>query len=298
MRFRDSALLLSLVPSANVKYKLDGPPSKVRVQEPWEKAFVLLQSSIGGLNLDDFSLRKEMNSTVEYASRMLSAIEEYSLRGSKNGQVAVQALRLRRSLSTSLWNARDGALNQIMGIGPKTTASLKMNGIISFEDALASEASAIERAAQRPPPFGKNLRSVATKILQGALKLSATLEYAAGSTTPCTIVCRLDTLDDVPRCDRGSCSTAPAVTYTLISYTEKPGGLLLHKRDISKAQIFKADTPPTFSEIFVVLIATLNGLDGKPIINFVQAGHCPRNKVETNSVYTFASHRNRKGPGT
>mmetsp|Transcript_19696 Transcript_19696/g.40991 ORF Transcript_19696/g.40991 Transcript_19696/m.40991 type:complete len:101 (+) Transcript_19696:361-663(+) len=31
----------------DIKYKLEGPPSKVRVQQPWEKSFVLLQVSIG-----------------------------------------------------------------------------------------------------------------------------------------------------------------------------------------------------------------------------------------------------------
>ena len=43
-----------------IKYKLDGPPSKVRIQTPAQKTFVLLQSAIGQHYLDDYTLRQEM----------------------------------------------------------------------------------------------------------------------------------------------------------------------------------------------------------------------------------------------
>jgi replicative superfamily II helicase len=65
----------------DIKYKLDGPPSKVRVQTPFQKAFVLLQAAIGQVYFEDYTLRQEMNSMIEYASRMLTALEQYSARG-------------------------------------------------------------------------------------------------------------------------------------------------------------------------------------------------------------------------
>ena len=61
----------------SLKYKLDGPPSKVTVQEPWEKSFVLLQASIGQIHFEDYALRQEMAAMADYASRMLLALEEY-----------------------------------------------------------------------------------------------------------------------------------------------------------------------------------------------------------------------------
>lgn len=83
-----------------IRFKLDGPPSKVRIQSPAEKAFVLLQAAIGQHCLEDFTLRQEMSYMVQYATRMLSAMEEYCIDGSRNGHVALQSLRLRRSLAT------------------------------------------------------------------------------------------------------------------------------------------------------------------------------------------------------
>lgn len=235
------------------------------MQDPTQKAFVLLQASIGQIFLEDYTLRQEMNSMVEYASRMLSAIEEYSLQGSKHGHVALQSLRLRRSLATSLWGRNDGVLNQLLGIGTKTTAILKLHGITTFEDVIASNDEMIEKAAHRTPPFGSNLRTVVSKILRGTFKLAAHLEYAAGSTTPCSLVCRLEPRNDIPRLYDGSSTTssAPTVTYTLIAYTNKPGGCLFYKRDISSPETFKIDTPPKFGKITAVLLASLVGLDGK-----------------------------------
>ena len=95
---------------------------------------------------------------IEYATRMLSAAEEYSIDGSKHGQVALQSSLLRRSLATSLWGAGDGVLNQLRGIGHKTTAKLRFHGILSFADVLTTSSEIMERAAGRDPPFGNEVR--------------------------------------------------------------------------------------------------------------------------------------------
>eukprot|EP00957_Ditylum_brightwellii_P081451 6196001-Ditylum_brightwellii.AAC.1 len=85
-----------------------------------------------------------MNQAVDYATRMLQAVEDYSVEGSKHGQVALESLLLRRSLATSLWSAKDGVLNQLRGVGHKTTAKLKMNKIITFADVLEHPSCDIE----------------------------------------------------------------------------------------------------------------------------------------------------------
>ena len=95
------------------KHKYDGPQSKIRIQKSCQKAFVLLQAAISQCYIDDFTLRQEMTFTVDYASRMLMAAEDYSLEGSKHGKVALECLLLRRCLATSLWGSQDGVLNQV-----------------------------------------------------------------------------------------------------------------------------------------------------------------------------------------
>ena len=98
-----------------IKYPLDIPPSKIRIQTPHQKVFVLLQAAIGQHYLEDYTLRQEMSFMVDDATRILSALEDYSVLGSKHGQVAMESLMLRRSLSTSLWGTKDGVLNQLRG---------------------------------------------------------------------------------------------------------------------------------------------------------------------------------------
>lgn len=248
--------------SKALKYKLEGPPSKARVQTPEQKAFVLLQASIGKLHLEDYALRQEMQSMVEYASRMLSAIEEYSAKGSKHGQVATQSLRLRRSFATSLWCGKDGALHQLKGLGAKSIANLKFHGITTFDDIMNATTDLLEKVAQRPEPFGRNLQDVVGKILGSSLKLTAALRYAAGSTTPKSVICELKpkfVRQDIspPRPSQDS-----TVTYNVLAYTDLPGGCLFYRSDVTGVQTIEFDAPPKFGKITVVMVASLVGLDG------------------------------------
>jgi ATP-dependent DNA helicase HFM1/MER3 len=252
-----------------IKYKLDGAPSKVRVQKPPEKALVLLQAGIGQIYLEDYALRKEMSAMVDYSSRMLVAVEEYSVRGSMFGQVAVQSLKLRRSLATSLWTASNGALNQLMGVGQKTTTSLKFNGITTFEDVIASTEEVIEKAAQRAAPFGAKLRSAVSEILRSTLKVSGEIVFTPGSIIPKAIICCLETNKDAPSLHGGSevrSHGTPAVTYTLIVSTDRPGGCLIYQKNISSPGTYKVASPATFGKITMQLVASMVGLDGTYIV--------------------------------
>mmetsp|Transcript_35994 Transcript_35994/g.107608 ORF Transcript_35994/g.107608 Transcript_35994/m.107608 type:complete len:208 (+) Transcript_35994:814-1437(+) len=155
-----------------IKYKLEGAaPSKIRVQTPDQKAFVVLQCAIGQHHLNDNTLRQEMSFMVDFATRMLSAAEDYSVDGSRNGAVALESLLLRRNLVTSLWSESDGVLNQLRGVGHKTTAMLTMNKIRTFADVLSQPSHTIEQACCRSQPFGQELKAVVKKILQNTLSL-------------------------------------------------------------------------------------------------------------------------------
>jgi hypothetical protein len=198
---------------------------------------------------------------VDYASRMLSGFEDFSVQGSRNGRVAFHSLLLRRSLATGLWNQHDGVLNQIMGVGPKTTASLKLHGISSFTDVINATDEKIETAAQRAPPFGSTLRRAVTKILQGRMKLTASIEYVPGSRTPYCLNCRVESSSEC--LESAAQGASPSVSYTLVAFTDRPGGCLLFQRNVSSEKLLKVHTPPEFGTITVALIASIVGLDGK-----------------------------------
>jgi len=250
-----------------IKYKLPGPPSKVRIQTPTEKAFVLLQCSIGQHFIEDYTLRQEMSAMVDYATRMLVATESYSVKHTKHGKLALACLLMRRSLATSLWGTGDGVLNQVKGIGQKTTAKLRMNKINSFADVLSNSSQFIEETSGRSQPFGQELRSAVTRILQNSVTLSAYVESSESSNASANIVCKLERNANV----KGVVGVAGSeqksdesiVKYTLFVYTDRPGGILLFKKDVAGSSEHRLACPAKYGRLYIRLVASLIGLDEK-----------------------------------
>lgn len=178
--------------SALIRFKLDGPLSKVRIQSPSQKAFVLLQAYIGQFEFQSYTLGQEMTNLADTAQRLLLAAQDYSIQGSKNGHIALLCFKLRRSLHFCLWGESSGVLNQITDpkVGQRSTMNLKFGGITSFEHVTLSTEDAIEKAAGRGKPFGQKLKSAVSMIQKEKMKISADIEYtrsnlAAGVT--CTV---------------------------------------------------------------------------------------------------------------
>ena len=244
-------------------YKLDGPLSKARVQEPWQKSFILLQAYIEDFEFEGFdsATRQEITSMVNCAMRMLSAMEELSLKGSMNGNVLVQCLKIRRSLSVHLWSTKDGILRQIKGVGKALAFSLSMHGISTFEDVLDHTEAQLEKAAKRAQPFGSDLRKASASIIQSRLVMSASVEKGQTSTSPHILTCSLTIKSDLFG-HTDLIDKAPSISYTLVVYTEKEGGLHLAKQNIVGPEAFKCILPAAFAPLHVQLIASIVGLDG------------------------------------
>lgn len=241
----------------SIKFKFEGPPSKVRVQEPHQKAFVLLQAAIGQDFLDDYTLRQEMSSIVEYSTRMLAATEEYSVYGSKHGIVALNSLCLRRSLAVSLWGVRDGVLNQLRGVGQESTAKLRFNNIVSFHDVINTSEEALEKAAGRSAPFGKKLRQAVAGILSNSLKLAIKTDESENKKY---IVCQLSH-HPKPGNETNDESQHVAVKYTLLAYTDRPHGCLFFEQNVESPGEHRFRCPEKFGIIKIHLISSLVGLD-------------------------------------
>lgn len=239
-----------------IKYKLDGPPSKVRIQEPHQKAFVLLQAAIGQHYFDDFTLRQEMSANVELSTRMLAAAEDYSVYGSKNGHIALQSLKLRRSLAVSLWGSGDGVMNQLRGVGQEATGRLRFNNISSFHDVLNAQQDVIEKAAGRTAPFGSELRKAVYAILRNSLKLTAQVSEEQW------VTCQLSRNDKIPN-DAFSDGENQSVTvkYTLLAFTDQPNGCLFFQSNVDEPGEFRFRCPEAFRELSVHLVSSLVGLD-------------------------------------
>jgi ATP-dependent DNA helicase HFM1/MER3 len=250
-----------------IKYKLKGPASKTKIQTPSQKAFVLLQAAVGQHYFDESTLRQEMSTMVEFSCRILAAAEEYSFLGSKHGRVALQCLKLRRALATSLWSENDGILNQLRGVGQSTAGCLRLHGITHFRDVLRSSEEELETKGRRLPPFGTQLRAAVLKILLSTLILTASHERSIDASVPSTIVCSLKRNDSMPNHDPLSVTVTDkktsAITYTLLAFTDRPGGCLFFQSNITSPREITFRCPEKFGRISIHLVASLVGLDGK-----------------------------------
>ena len=263
---RNEKKTLNLMHKDHIRYQcVDKGLSRFRIQRQWEKAFVLLQMSIGRIEVqDNFTLRNEAFGMVEFASRMLAASEEYAVRATKNGRVAVQSLRLRRSLETRLWNeSSGGVLGQFSSLDDRTLKSLMFNGICSFQNVLSCTEQRLEHAARRAPPFGSNLIKAVQGIVANSMKINAKVVFAEGTRTPELVLC--DLVRNPSAVADPSSEDNPDVNYTVIAYTDRPNGCLLYKRNVSTPQTINFRCPPTFGKITIHLIASIIGLDGKAI---------------------------------
>lgn len=198
-----------------------------------------------------------MSLTVEFASRMLLAAEDYYKEESKHGQVIFKCMVMRRCLATSLWSSNDGVLNQIVGVGHMTTAKLLANGIKTFDDVISVSGSDIEEACGRDPPFGQELRVAASKLLARRLQVKTNLK-PQDKMQRSVLTCDISFRDDTPITDTAS---ADFVKYSLVVYADCPGGLITFEPDIVRPGIYRMDCPSDCCRLRVRLISNIVGLD-------------------------------------
>lgn len=199
---------------ACILYKFDGPASKVRIQKPWEKTFLLFQAYIGQYKFDNLTLSQQMTANANNVQRILLAAQEYSVKASRHGHVALQCLKLRRCFHFSMWKEECGVLNQIDGVGHMVTSKLRLAGITTFEHVLDAPEEKLEEYSGRLKPFGKQIKSIVCRILQAKLKLSAGITFTKGTNIATDVSCVLTLADPSTAVISGSKKVD--VSYTLV----------------------------------------------------------------------------------
>ena len=214
--------------------------SKIRIQTPAEKVFVMLQAAVGQHYFSDVQLRQQMSNMIDDASQILSAVEQYAKEGSGHGQVATQGMLFRRSLYSSLWTENDGVLNQIGGVTQEMAAKLKDCGISTFADAVSSSSEDIARACNVTTTFADSLRAAASTILQRTLKLSAFSKDNddGGLELHVKLERRVAGLSEE--------SSNRVVSYSLLIFTDRAGGLLHYSEEITNEREWRVQCPETF----------------------------------------------------
>lgn len=199
-----------------IRFKLDGQPSKIRIQQPWEKTFVLLQAFIGKHSFDNnFGLAQQMTAAGSNALRLLSAAQEYCTKGSRHGYVALMCLKLRRSLHFSLWEKESPIFNQLDKIGYEVALCLQRARINTFRDILGYSEQELERLTKQHVQLWTEIKAVVLALERSRLKLSASVTFTRGSNMAADVCCDLTLAD--PATAALSNPSKNGVQYTLVS---------------------------------------------------------------------------------
>ncbi|CAM9375008.1 unnamed protein product [Ectocarpus sp. 4 AP-2014] len=150
------------------------PPKKEVVRTPADKALVLLQAALGGLHLDDWTLRGEQTAMLDTSARLLGCCaESLAVAGRGGGLGCAVSLRLMRSVRLRLWmDAERGQLKQLPGVGDTMSGRLEASGIITLTDLGCSTSVKVDAITGRKHPFGNGIRHAALQRLSRALTAS------------------------------------------------------------------------------------------------------------------------------
>ena len=161
-------------------------------------------------------------------------------------------------MATSLWGSKDGVLNQIKGVGARTTEMLLKSNVISFEDVCAKSSNEIEQLTNRKQPFGQELRASVAKILRNYLIIRAHIERDEPSGSS-FVVCKVERNYPV---DSNSSYDQNICWYTLAVYSDQSNGsILMFRENLSNEGEHRISSPNVFGKIHVHLISSLVGLD-------------------------------------
>ena len=225
--------------------------------------------------LVDFSLRSQMRDMVDGAFGVLAAVEEMAKEGSKNGQVALQGILLRRSLYSSLWGEKDGVLSQINGVTHEMSEKLREHNICTFADVMRASSEDIARACHVTTSFANSFRAATSKILTKTLTLSAWTEE--NSENSLDLVIKLGRKVAGSEADEDS----GVVSYTLLVYTDREGGLLHYSEDITNGFELVIKAPSKFGRAYIRLVSNLAGLDEQVTID-------GNDKIQKSKAFTFS----------
>jgi len=257
--------------SNSMKYKLPGPLSKFIVRDQSEKAFILLQSHISRHKYKNEMLNDEQMTVRDEAIKILEVAQEYCIKASKHGKVALECYKLQRSINYSLWGESSGVFNQFEWIGCSEVASniLAFHGIRSFEDVMElsdqklDEIFAKTQIPNLPRNAGHIVKHTARDLCRQRLTLSGEIESTKNSNIPTDFICYLKYHDRIGSMIRES--REQDLKFSLIAYTDNSvASSLIFEENICSPSSFRIPLPSySFQKLFIHLVGTWVGFDDK-----------------------------------
>ena len=136
-------------------------PLKLKVQEPFHKAYVLLLSAVyknrydsfnvtveqssSNSVLSDFSLRVQQSEVVEQSLRLLSSLLDYCIESSK-GELLLACLRVTRALKIQMWEHDYHVFDQCNGLTFTMNARLRRENLHDINDVLSIPSKDLQKS--------------------------------------------------------------------------------------------------------------------------------------------------------
>ena len=231
-----------LLKEINKSVRLTLPRSKKLEAE--DKAFLLLQCTLGRLAVDDPTLSRERAKMADQAGRVLRACTDHALNVS-GGKALLSAVTLCRNLHQGVWDDPTYAseLHQLQDLSnsPGLVQKLCDASIRTIKQAAEANPALLDSAAGRRPPFGNKVVSNSRRLLERSLSFSVvTLNNTQGQQT-----IRVDLVPSYPSLLISSTHSSSSneshqqLSYTLIAFTKQPRHLLSSpaKDDISQMRV-------------------------------------------------------------
>lgn len=111
------------------------PLQKTRVQDPWHKSYILMQTAIAKNHISEFSLKVEQSEIVEQCIRILSLLHHYC-QIKLLGNLLYMCCLLQRSLTLRIWchGCYETVFAQCPHVAKTTVDRLIMSNIREFDD--------------------------------------------------------------------------------------------------------------------------------------------------------------------
>lgn len=141
-------------------------PIPVNLDLPAQKVSLVIQSILGGVDLpsEEPKHRNEYltaKSTIfQHLHRLIRCIIDCQLH-LEDATATRNALMLARSFGAQVWDDSPLHMKQLEGLGVALVRKIAFAGVKSIEELENIEASAVERACSRNPPFGSQIQAKA-----------------------------------------------------------------------------------------------------------------------------------------
>ena len=150
---------LNKEPNTEIRFKLKGA-----IDTGAKKAYLLIQSAIGGKVLENWELRKQQNEICQTSLRILNCLRQF-YKDLDDCKGYLITLLISKSLDKGMWPDSCYIIKQLPRIGDKFSRCLHRAGYTSFEK-LREETNprVIENICGKNPPFGNIVLDAAKSL--------------------------------------------------------------------------------------------------------------------------------------